>query len=119
MVKQLPNRQKPVVIHSRMEVSWTYPKGTKTKGLKRIVKKPEYDSSTSAVTVAFTDEIEICSKSDDVPSLPMRPKISSPLSNFAQINSDSRVNACGVVLNLSEAADREVTSIKTKEADTK
>ena len=95
------------------------PKGTKTKGLKSMVKKPEYDSSTSAVTVAFTDKTEVVLKTDDVANLPMRPKISLPLSKLAQINSDRRVNVCGIVLSVSEAADREVTSIKTKEADMK
>ena len=84
-----------------------------------MVKKPEYDSSTSAVTVAFTDKTEVVLKTDDVANLPMRPKISLPLSKLAQINSDRRVNVCGIVLSVSEAADREVTSIKTKEADMK
>ena len=54
-------------------------KGTKTKGLKSKVKKPEDDSSTSAVTSAFTDKTEVVLKTDDVANLPMRPKISLPL----------------------------------------
>ena len=71
------------------------------------------------MSVSFQDKTEVVAKGQDDSSIPIRPKIGLQLSRMAQMDSNRRVNVCGIVLAVSGAADRDVASTRVRHADTK